>query len=60
MENENLEILKEIMTEAEISVYITLFEKGRMNAAQISAETGLNRSNLYRILENLILWVRSR
>jgi len=42
------------LTNGEIIVYISLLHKGAKTASQLSKETNLNRSNLYRILERLI------
>jgi sugar-specific transcriptional regulator TrmB len=48
-------LLKEVgLTEGESKVYILLLKRGSLKASQISKETGLNRSNLYKIIENLI------
>jgi len=54
MENEAT-ILKDLgLTDGEIKVYLSLLHKGTQTASQLSRETKLNRSNLYRILERLI------
>ncbi|MFC1686277.1 TrmB family transcriptional regulator [Nanoarchaeota archaeon] len=50
----NKEILVELgLTKAETETYQTLLKKGNLTATNISKETGLNRSNIYRILDNL-------
>jgi len=55
-EGDKMILLKEIgLTEGEIKVYLLLLKKGSLKAGQISKETRLNRSHLYKILENLIL-----
>jgi len=52
---DKIEILKEIgLTDGEIKLYLSLLYKGTKTASQLSRETRLNRSNLYRILERLI------
>jgi sugar-specific transcriptional regulator TrmB len=54
--DEQINILKEIgLNDGEIKVYLLLLKKGSMKAGQISKETHLNRSYLYKILENLVL-----
>jgi len=48
-------ILKEIeLTDGEIKVYLSLLYRGAQTASNISKDTKLNRSNLYRIIEKLI------
>jgi|GEM_PF-5660680 len=51
--NDDKNLLKELLTEAEILIYTVLLNKGQLTATKIASETNLNRSNLYRILENL-------
>lgn len=54
MENEAT-ILKDLgLTDGELKVYLSLLYTGTKTASQLSQETKLNRSNLYRILERLI------
>ncbi len=55
MEKNVTNVLKDIgLTEGEIKVYLTLLKKHSLRASIISKETGLNRSNLYKILDKLI------
>jgi len=54
-EENNKNILNEIgLTEGEIKVYTLLIKNNSMKAGDISKETKLNRSYLYKILESLI------
>lgn len=50
-----MELLRGVgLTEGEIKVYLLLLKKGDLKAGQISKKTELNRSHLYKILENLV------
>lgn len=53
MDQEIISLLKDFLTEAEITVYFTLLKKGPLSATKIVSETDLNRSNLYKVLNNL-------
>ena len=55
MEEKHNELLKSIgLTEGEIKVYNYLIKKDNQKVSQISKETSLNRSNLYKILDKLV------
>ena len=52
--NKQMDILRDVgLTEGETRVYLLLLNSGPQKATKLSKETGLNRSNLYRILESL-------
>ena len=54
-QNDIISNLMEIgLTMGEIRVYDLLLKQGKLKVGQISKGTGLNRSNLYRILESLV------
>ena len=54
MNNEKVKlILKEILTDLEIKVYLTSLESS-LTIQELAKKAGLNRSGTYRIVENLI------
>lgn len=54
MHKKSDDILKFLgLTEGEIKIYNTLIKKPQSTASELSKETGLSRSNLYRMLDSL-------